>query len=330
VASTKFILGMRDAFFDSLYEIAKEDKNLVIISADNGAPTLDQFSQNLNNQFFTVGIAEQQLIGMACGMAVEGKKVYTYAIAPFVTTRVHEFIKLDLGAMNLPIVNLGIGAGYAYDIMGPTHHTVEDISIMRVIPNVKIFSPADNTVAAQLARLSYDDPSPQYIRFDRSGIPNIYADRELNIHDGMIKVKEGKDLYIVSTGIMVHQALKVAAALEKEGVRAGVIDIFRIKPFNQELFLDYIKDTPRVVSLEEHLLAGGLGSLISEIFIDENISTPLLRIGQDDRFVFDLGGREAIWEKYGMDVRGIVKQIQEKRTRKQLSSPPTALPAGIH
>jgi len=312
MSDPKFIIGMRDAFFNALYEIAKQDKNVIIITADNGAPTLDQFSQNLPNQFFTVGIAEQQMIGMACGMAVEGKKVYTYAIAPFVTTRVHEFNKLCLGAMNLPIVNLGVGAGYAYDIMGPTHHTVEDITIMRSIPNMKVHSPADSSTAASLAQISYKDPSPQYIRFDRAGIPDLYSNKKVNFKSGMIKVKEGEDLCIIATGIMVHQALEVASELKKEGIEAGVIDLHRIKPITKDLLMDYIEGYPQIVTMEEHLLAGGMGSAISEIFVDEGISTPLLRIGQDDKFVFDLGGRKAIWKTHGLDVPGIIKQIKDK------------------
>lgn len=309
MGSTKFIIGMRDAFFDRLYEIAREDRNVVIISADNGAPALDKFSQNLPNQFFTVGIAEQQMIGMAAGLAFEGKKVYTYAIAPFVTARVFEQNKLDICAMNLPIVNLGVGAGYAYDIMGPSHHTVEDISIMRALPLMKIHGPADPVCAAALAQISYEDPSPQYIRFDRAGIPALYEDREIDFREGVIKTKEGQDLLILSTGIMVHQALKVADELAKGRIDAGVIDLHRIKPINKKLLLEYLKDIPRLVTLEEHLLSGGLGSSIAELFVDEGVTTPLLRVGQSDRFVFDYGGRQVIWKKYGLDVEGILKKI---------------------
>ena len=312
MSNPKFTIGMRDAFFNALYEIARKDKNVIIITADNGAPSLDQFSQNLPNQFFTVGIAEQQMIGMACGMAVEGKKVYTYAIAPFVTTRVHEFNKLCLGAMNLPIVNLGVGAGYAYDIMGPTHHTVEDLAIMRSIPNMKVHSPADSYTASSLAQISYDDPSPQYIRFDRAGIPSLYNDQKVDFRNGLIKIKNGEDLCIVATGIMVHQALKVASELQKDGIGAGVIDLHRIKPINKDLFIKNIQGYSQIVSMEEHLLAGGMGSVIAEIFADEGITTPLLRIGQNDKFVFDLGGRQSIWEAHGLDVAGILKQIKEK------------------
>ena len=312
MATQKFVIGMRDAFFNALYEIAKQDKNVIIITADNGAPTLDQFSQNLPNQFFTVGIAEQQMIGMACGMAVEGKKVYTYAIAPFVTTRVHEFNKLCLGAMNLPIVNLGVGAGYAYDIMGPTHHTVEDITIMRSIPNMKVHSPADSSTAASLAQISYDDPSPQYIRFDRTGIPDLYSNKKVDFKNGLIQVKDGEDLCIIATGIMVHQALEVASELQQEGIKAGVIDLHRIKPITKDLLMKHIQGYLQIVTIEEHLLAGGMGSAIAEIFADEGITTPLLRIGQNDKFVFELGGRQEIWKTHGLDVAGILKQIKEK------------------
>jgi len=253
------------------------------------------------------------MIGMACGMAVEGKKVYTYAIAPFVTTRVHEFNKLCLGAMNLPIVNLGVGAGYAYDIMGPTHHTTEDISIMRAIPNMKVHSPADSLTAASLARISYDDPSPQYIRFDRSGIPNIYENKNVDFEEGLLKVRDGEDICIIATGIMVHQALEVASDLEKDGTKAGVIDLHRIKPINKDLLIKSIQGYSRIITMEEHLLAGGMGSAIAEIFVDENITKPLLRIGQNDQFIFEMGGRQAIWEKSGLDVPTILEKIHEWR-----------------
>ncbi|RMF18923.1 MAG: 1-deoxy-D-xylulose-5-phosphate synthase, partial [Deltaproteobacteria bacterium] len=119
-------IGMRDAFFNALYGIAESDPDVYIVSADNGAPSIDQFASNLKQQFIQVGIAEQQMIGMAAGLALEGKKVYTYAICPFITARVYEQIKIDVCAQNLPVTMLGVGAGYAYDIMGPTHHTVED------------------------------------------------------------------------------------------------------------------------------------------------------------------------------------------------------------
>lgn len=322
MASTKFIIGMRDAFFDALYEHFQKDQNAIFITADNGAPSLDKFSENLPEQFFTVGIAEQQLIGMASGMAFEGKKVYTYAIAPFITLRVFEQIKLDVCAMNLPIVSIGVGAGYAYDIMGPTHHTVEDISIMRTLPNMNVYSPSDSISAGALARVSFENPQPQYIRFDRAGVPEIYANRkDILFQDGIIQTKKGKDVYLIATGIMVHQALEVAQTLENMGLSVGILDILRIKPINKELLFHYLEGVQRVVTMEEHLLAGGMGSAIAEIFVDEGVSMPMLRIGQNDRFVFDMGGREAIWEKYGLDVDSMTQKISRWMERRKISEP---------
>ncbi|MBI4507783.1 MAG: 1-deoxy-D-xylulose-5-phosphate synthase [Chloroflexi bacterium] len=309
MTTTKPVLGMRDAFFEALHPIVRADQNVIIISADNGAPMLDTFWQTLPDQCFSVGIAEQQMIGMACGMAFEGKKVYTYAIAPFITLRCYEQNKLDMCAMNLPVVNLGVGAGYAYDIMGPTHHTAEDIAVMRALPNLVMFSPADGVTAAALARISYECRSPQYIRFDRAGIPNLYHDREVEFTDGLALTRPGRNMCIIATGIMVHQALKASERLAREGLDVGVVDLFRLKPVNEDLLLQHLADVPRVVTLEEHRLPGGLGSMIAEIFVDRGLSTPLLRLGLPDVFVFDLGGREAIWENYGLDVETIVQRI---------------------
>lgn len=306
--TTGFILGMRDAFFEALYPLFANDKNAILVTADNGAPSLDQFSENLPGQFFNVGIAEQQLIGLAAGMALEGKKVYTYAIAPFVTLRCMEQNKLDMCAMNLPIVNLGVGAGYAYDIMGPSHHTVEDISMMRALPNLEIFGPSDSVSAAALAEMSFRNPRPQYIRFDRSGLPNLY-DPSIDFGKGVFTLREGKDLCLIATGVMVHQALKVAEELAAKGLSVAVIDLLKLKPLPVDLLLTEMKKFPRAVSLEEHFLAGGLGTLLAEVFVDHQIKTPLLRIGQKDCFVFDYGGREAIWEKYGLDVPTLTQKI---------------------
>ena len=309
MSETQAVIGMRDAFFGALYPLFKANPNAVFVSADNGAPTLDQFAESLPGQFYTVGIAEQQLIGLACGMAFEGRKVYTYAIAPFVSLRCIEQIKLDVCAMNLPIVNIGIGAGYAYDIMGPSHHTVEDISMMRALPNLVIYTPADSTAAAALAPLSFHDPRPQYIRFDRAGIPDLYRGRRLNFADGLIQTRPGKDICIIAMGIMVHQAVKVAEALAPRGLNVAVLDMLRHKPVNIDLLRQHLTNMTHVVTMEEHLLAGGLGSIIAESLMDEGLPKRLLRIGQNDRFVFDYGGREVIWEKYGMDVPGVTRRI---------------------
>ena len=178
-------IAMRDTFFNSLYDIAKQDRQVILITADCGAPSLDKFRRDLAEQYFTVGIAEQNMINVAAGLALEGKIVYTYAIAPFASLRCYEQIKVNLCCMRLPVTVLGIGAGFAYDIMGPTHHATEDISIMRALPELTILNPSDSVMAGGLAQFSYRLPGPKYIRFDRGGIPDLYNSNK-KIHHSII------------------------------------------------------------------------------------------------------------------------------------------------
>jgi len=204
---------------------------------------------------------------------------------------------------------LGVGSGYAYDVMGPTHHAVGVVAAMRVWPNLTIWSPADNMTAEALAEISYNHNAPQYIRFDRGYLPNLHKNEQINFLDGVMVALEGKDLAIIATGIMVHQAIKVASELEKNGISAKVIDLFRLKPINKNILFNYLETVKGVVTLEEDFLAGGMSSAIAELFVDNGFKKPLLRIGQGDLFVFDLGGREAIWKKYGFDVQDIAEKI---------------------
>ncbi len=326
--ATPRIIGQRDEFFEALYPIFQQDKKCIIITADNGAPSLDQFSRNLPSQFIQVGIAEQQMCGMAAGLATEGYRVYIYAIAPFVTTRIHEFVKLDVCAANLPITILGIGAGCAYAAMGPSHHTLEDVSIMRVLPNLEIWSPADSVCAAALAKITYERNRPCYIRFDRSGVPDLY-DEKAKIDFSFGWSASGTnltDVSIITTGVMVHRANEVREILVKRGIDATVVDVFRLKPFPEEIFADdYQPDDliegrwMPIVTLEEHFLAGGLGSIVAEIIADRGLRNPLLRLGRTDEngFCFEYGGREAIQKTIGLDADSVCKNIQEWLKRLQ-------------
>ena len=311
-AATPRILGMRDAFFEALFEIFKKDPRCVLISADNGAPTMDRFIAELPKQFVQVGIAEQQMIGMASGLAIEGRKVWCYAIAPFVTIRVAEFVKLDMCAANLPITCLGVGAGYAYDTMSVSHHCVEDISIMRAMPNLTIWSPADSATARELAQASYELKGPGYIRFDRTGLPEIegHVDVDLGhrwVVDPVFNYRI--DVTIIASGVAVHTALAVKALMEPS-IRVAVLDLYRLKPVHTTAIRVAAK-CGRIVTLEEHFLAGGLGSLVLETLNDASVYVPVLRIGVPDCYTWGLGGREAIWEKYGLTAPQVAQKITE-------------------
>lgn len=302
-------VGMRDMFFNALHPHFQKDRRFVFISADDGGPGAQRFSAEFPDRFINVGIAEEQMIGMASGCAIEGLVPITYAIAPFATLRCLEFIKLDMCAVNLHVINIGVGAGYSYDIAGPTHHMVEDISALRVLPNLWMFCPADSRAAEAIAHFVAEVPHPYYLRIDRGTVVDVYTERDISIHDGLSVIRQGKDLCIISTGRMVAEALTVAQKLEQDGISASVIDVFRLKPLNAELLLKCLKDVPRIVTYEEHQLAGGLGSLVAETLADSNNFIRMLRIGQKDKFVFDMGGREAIWKNSGLDAHSVTNDI---------------------
>jgi transketolase len=281
-------MTMRDAFFDRLYQVAKEDRNVLVVSADIGAPALDKFRRDLRAQFINVGIAEQNMVTLSAGLSLSGKKVFMYAIMPFVTARCFEMIKVDLSLMNIPVTAVGVGAGFGYEDSGPTHHSTEDIAIMRSLPNMTILSPSDSVMAAEFAELACGLSGPSYIRLDRQILPVLYR----NGHDfsqGFSVLKSGKDIWIVGTGFMVHRALEVAEDLSHYSVDAGVIDLYRLKPINVGALLDFIAEPKGLVTVEEHLLNGGLGSMMAEALADCGKRIPLKRIGIEDRYYYAYG-----------------------------------------
>jgi len=306
----------RDAFLDALFPIFQEDRSCVFVTADDGAPALDQYWQQIPERFVQVGIAEQQMIGLAAGLAVEGKRPYTFCIAPFASARVYEFLKLDVAATKLPVTILGVGAGYSYDAMGPSHHCVEDLALVRTLPGVSIWSPADAPTAAALARHLYEKREPCYVRFERSVTADLYTADSVPLDAGMAVHQGERDSYadvvLISTGIMVHQAIEIAKALRARGVAAEVVDLFRPKPLNVEL-PDSVINSSDVVTLEEHFLAGGIGSIVAEHMLDAGYyeDRKLLRLGRTETagYCFNYGGREEIWRECGLDVPTVVERV---------------------
>ncbi len=299
---------MRDAFFDKLYEIAKEDREVILVCADMGAPSLDKFRRDLSSQFINIGIAEQNMITVSSGLALSGKNVFAYAIMPFVTLRCYEQIKIDMCAMNVPITTIGVGAGFSYDDSGPTHHATEDIAIMRILPNITILNVTDTVMASACAEIAYNFKAPLYVRMDREPLPIIYSQDE-DFSDGVTCLREGKDLCIVSTGNMTYKALEVGDILKKHSIDTGVVDLYRLKPVNIEMLLKCIKQSEKIVTLEEHLINGGLGSIIAEVLADNNVTTPSKRIAIPDKYCYTYGGRESIQKTVGLDTDGVVRTI---------------------
>ena len=304
-------ITMRDTFWNRVYELAKEDKDVIVVAADMGAPALDKFRTDLTNQFVNAGIAEQNAMLISTGLALAGKKVFVYAIAPFITMRCYEQIRNYPAGMDLPVTVVGVGAGFSYEDSGPTHHSIEDITILRCLPNMQIFSASDNNMTAKFADMAYESKHPNYMRLDRIVLPNIY-DEGYNFESGIGVLRKVADINILSTGNMIHTALEVSDKLKEEGIDVGVIDAYKL-PINYEVFKDTVANAKKIVTLEEHTLPGGLGSNVCEAVMDCGLPIQVKRLGLDfsKKYCYVYGGREVIHSAYGLNVESVQKIIKD-------------------
>ncbi len=298
-------ISMRDAFLDELYDIAREDRQVIFLSNDFGAPSLDKFREDIPDQFIHIGIAEQNMVNVATGLAMANKIVYLYSIAPFLPLRCFEQIRVHMSMKGFHINGVMVGAGYSYDLSGPTHQALEDIAIMSSLPGMTIFNASDSAMGAAFARMTYQNPGPKYIRFDREKLPSLYDDGA-DFSSGISILKEGRDLTIVTTGIMVHRAFEVANELARHSIDAGIVDLYRIKPLNEELLLDTAGKTGRILTIEESFISSGIGNIISGLIVKRESDLKLKCLGIPDRFITQGGDRKNLQRLCGLDVDSII------------------------
>jgi len=304
-------ISQRDAFWNRIYQLALKDRNIVIVSADMGAPALDQIRRDIPSQFVNVGIAEQNAITLASGLAMSGKKVFAYAIAPFITLRCLEQTRVNNAIMNIPISIVGVGAGFGYEDSGPTHHMIEDLAIMRSMPNITINSITDSVMAAAVAEKCCNGiTGTNYVRLDRQPLPAVYKETDTFVQ-GLAVLKKPAATCIIATGNMAHCALQVADRLASDGIEIGVIDLYRL-PVNEQLLIDSLNGVKRIVTLEEHFLAGGLGSAVCETLADNGVMLPVKRLGLplQNKYCYEYGGRDIIRGFYGLDDESAYKAIR--------------------
>jgi len=302
---------LRDAFFDTIFDIACLDKNVIVITDDMGAFSLETFKKKLPKQFINIGIAEQNMIGVAAGLAMNGKKVYCYGIASFMTARCFEQIKIDLCLMNLPVVIVTVGGGYTYGSDGPTHHAPIDISMIRLLPEMSILSPCDSVSTEACARASYRYDKPMYVRIERGKLPCIYAQMDNPIDSAIYNLKQGSDITIISTGYMSHKCIETVNLLDSSGIKAALYDMVCIAPVNKTALFNIIDASKKIVTVEEGYITGGLGSLISDFMADNCLNKPLLRIGAPHPHIVECGDRDWILSRMGLDNDTIVQRIKK-------------------
>lgn len=312
--------AMRDTFLQELHRLMADDTDIFFVSGDFGSPVLDQIRSDFPDRFLNVGIAEQNLINVTAGLALEGFKVFAYAIAPFLTMRCFEQIRVSLGLlsevrpMNVNLV--GVGAGYSYVVSGPTHQCYEDITLMRSLPNMRVLSISDQVMAASMPRLAVDNIGPKYFRLDAQVLPVIYDAEFEGLADGFHYHAKGKDICLLATGYMAHTALNAVDRLASEGIQVGVIDIFDLSKFNQQKLNTILSGYKAVVTMEEGFSGrGGLDSMMFDHLLRSDMDTRMLNIGVEGGYRFEIGEREVLHEQVGIGINAIIAKVVDLSTR---------------
>lgn len=309
--------AMRDVFLKKIHTEMGKDPSIFFVTADFGSPVLDSILADFHDRVVNVGIAEQNLINISTGLALEGFKVYAYAIAPFITMRCYEQVKVNLSLLSelktMDVNLIGVGAGFSYVVSGPTHHSIEDISIMRTLPNFEIISPSDWVSAEASFDLTLKNKGPKYFRFDSQVYPAIYDESFEFPESGFNVLAEDGDAVMISTGYMTKHALQIAEALREKKINLKLIDIFKLKNIDSALLARELKQASKVFTLEEAFIKkGGLDCLVLNLVNDFELNTKVIALGISDKYKFALGSREELFANYDLDKNSIVDKIKSE------------------
>lgn len=307
-------MAMRDAFLDRLCQAMAFDDRIFLVSADFGSPVLDRIREQYPQRFVNVGIAEQNLINVSAGLAAEGFRVFAYAIAPFITMRCYEQIRVNLVLLSavrkINVTLIGVGAGYSYVVSGPTHQCYEDLSIMRALPTLAVYSPADHVTAGAMFETCLESDGPKYLRLDAQVMPFIYAQNPPDMLQGFHCLRQGRDLCMLATGYMVHSSLEIANRLSLLGIQAAVVDIFSLSHFDHNVLQGLLRTYSHIVSLEEGFRGrGGLDALLFDWLAQYHPSANMLNIGVEGGYRFELGTRMELHEQVGIGVTVVTQKI---------------------
>lgn len=298
---------MREAFSDTLVEIARADPKVLLLTGDHGYALFDPFRRTCPDQYINAGIAEQNMVGMAAGLARAGFRPFVYGLAAFVPIRVLEQIKLDVAHDNLPVVLIGDGAGFVYSHLGTSHQSTEDIACTRAIPQLAVYSPADRFELALCMRAAYEGRTPAYLRMGKSDRGDVHPHLPQAGAKSLLQVRRGNSrrLALVATGSMVRTALDLA---ENAFPDAEVWSVPVLKPVDADGLAAICARSEMVVALEEHSVIGGLGSIVAEISAEYG-SARVLRIGVQDRYSEHCGRYEYLLTEHGLDIESVRARI---------------------
>jgi transketolase len=309
--------AIRQVYGEALTELGETHPELVVLDADVSSSTQTQlFARKFPTRFFNMGIAEANMVATAAGLAQQGFVPFANTFAVFISSigLIATRALICYGEMNVKLAGAYSGLSDAYD--GASHHSTEDIAILRAMPGMKVFCPSDAVSTTDLTRLALDTPGPCYIRLSRGAFPDLYpAGTPFQLGKGNV-VREGKDVTVIACGILVHQALRAAETLARKGISVRVVDMYSIKPIDTGLICRSARETGAIVTAEEHSVCGGLGSAVAEALVTSGAPVPVEMVGVQDRFT-ESGPYPELLIKYGLDdravERAVVRVLEKKR-----------------
>jgi transketolase len=304
---------MRDAFAKEMTSLAAERADLALLSGDIGNRMFDRFKQVAPERFFNCGIAEANMMSVAGGMALSGLRPVIYTITPFTTTRCLEQIRIGVAYHQAPVVIVGTGSGLSYAELGPTHHSLEDMAILRTLPGLNVVAPADSAELVAQLRQALESPYPTYMRIGKKGEPPLHrTSAELGIGKANL-LREGNDLLVIGVGPILGEALQAAEKVAAGGISVAVASLGGVKPLDTAFLYVMAQRFPRWISLEEHGINGGLGSVLLE-WLSDHEGTPirLKRLGVHDAFLHELGNQTYMRCQLGLDATGLAQTFQQE------------------
>lgn len=303
-------IATREAYGKSLARLGLENKNIVVLDADLSKSTKTaEFKKVCPERFINVGIAEQNLAGISAGLATTGKIPFMSTFAMFAAGRAFEIIRNAICYPNLNVKVCATHAGLTVGADGASHQAIEDLALMRSIPNMVVLNPADAVSTDKIIEAAIKHDGPVYVRLGRAAVPVVY-DENSTIEIGKANtIRQGDDVTIIATGIMIAEAMEAADTLAKEGINVRIVDMHTIKPLDEEAVIKAAKETKGIVTAEEHTILGGLGSAVAEVLV-ENHPAPMRRVGVKDTFG-ESGTPAELLEKYGLTANDIVKAVKE-------------------
>ncbi len=302
----------RQAICDVLLKKAAEDKDIVVLCSDSrGSASLAPFAEAFPDQFVEVGIAEQNLVSISAGLAKCGKKPFAASPACFLSTRSYEQAKVDCAYSNTNVTLVGISGGISYGSLGMSHHSAQDIAAMSAIPNMRVYIPSDRFQTAKLIEALLLDEKPAYIRVGRNAVEDIYSEENTPFEmDKATVLAEGADVLFVACGEMVKPALDAVALLKEQGISAGLLDMYCVKPLDRETLIREAQKAKVVISVEEHAPFGGLGSMVSQA-VGSTCPRKVINLALPDEPVIS-GTSKEVFDHYGLNAEGIAKRAAEE------------------